>query len=148
MCSSAEATIDDSTSPAGQGRLELDAVLGDDVSELATAVVDQIASSLDVERARHRPGAEQRATEAGAFLVGPVDDADRHRQLDAVTMECPQHLGTGQHSEAAVEPAAVRNRVEMAAEHDPVGTRARQRHPQVAGRVGVGVDRHTVERRR
>ena len=57
----------------------------------------------------------------------------------------PQHLRAGQHAEAAVEPAAVRHRVEVAADARARGRRARQRDPVVAGLVDLLVDTDAVE---
>ena len=59
--------------------------------------------------------AEERAAEARALLVGPVDEPDRHRRRPLLG-DTPQHLDRRHDVQAAVEPAAVRDRVDVAAE--------------------------------
>ncbi len=83
----------------------------------------------------HRAGggarAEQRAAEARALLVGPVDEAHGDRGL-ALLGEAAQHLDAAHDVEAAVEPAAVRHRVDVAADQQRALGRAAQREPLVA----------------
>ena len=75
---------------------------------------------LVVHRATGGRRAEERAAEARALLVGPVDEPHRHSRLP-VLGEPPHHLDPGHHVQAAVEPAAVRHRVDVAADqHRPV----------------------------
>ena len=68
---------------------------------------------------RHRAGrgrrAEERAAEARALLVGPVDEPDRERRL-AFLGDPAQHLDARHDVQAAVEPAAVRHRVDVPAD--------------------------------
>ena len=61
--------------------VEVDVVARDDVLEALAVAVAQVAHLVQVERAGARGGAEQAAPEAGALLVGPVDEpqADRRR---------------------------------------------------------------------
>jgi len=56
--------------------------------------------------------------EARAFLVGPVDDADRGLGLDPGIVECAHHFEGGQRAKHAVELASGRLGVEMRAESD------------------------------
>ena len=75
------------------------------------------AIGFDRMRARERGGAEQAAAEARAFFVGPIDQADRDRRAAVVlAREAAQDFEAGQHAEAAIEPAAVRDGIEMAAD--------------------------------
>ena len=60
----------------------------------------------------------RRRREARAFLVGPVDDADRRFGLDPGVVEGAHHLERRQRAEHAVELAAGRLGVEMRAEAD------------------------------
>ena len=57
----------------------------------------------------------------------------------------PQHLGAGDDVEAAVEPAAVRDRVDVAADQDGALGLAAQRPPVVAGCVALALEREPVE---
>ena len=58
--------------------------------------------------------ARQAAAEPRAFLVGPVDQVDGQRRR-ALRLRAAQDLEPGEHAEAAVEPAARRDRVEVTA---------------------------------
>jgi hypothetical protein len=51
-----------------------------------------------------------------------------------------QHFERGRDAEAAVEPAAVRNGIEMAADNYGLRRSARQRDPVVAGRISRDVE--------
>ena len=86
----------------------------------------------------HRPGrgrrAEERATEPGAFLVGPVDEAHGDRRL-SLCRDSAQNFDAGDDVECAVEPAAVRDRVDVAADEDGPVRGAAQGEPLVACRV-------------
>src|SRR5207249_9030975 len=53
-----------------------------------------------------------------ALLVGPGDDLDRRLGLVAEVVQGTHQLEPGHHAISAVEPAAGRLRVEMAAGHD------------------------------
>jgi hypothetical protein len=119
---------------------ERHAVLGQRVGQLHALAIDQVRQlGLGVERAGRRRRAGQAAAEPRALLVGPVDQAQRHRRLAGLA-RAPQHLEAGQHAERAVEPAAARHRVEVAADDQAPRRRARQRRPQVAGAVALGRD--------
>ena len=94
---------------------------------------------LVAHRARGRARAEQRAAEARAFLVGPADEPDRYRR-PPLFRDPPQHLGAGDDVQRAVEPAAVRHRVEVPADDQrPLGV-AGQRPPLVARLVELHLD--------
>ena len=60
----------------------------------------------------------RRRRKARAFLVGPVDDADRRFRLDPGIVERADHFERGQRAEHAVELAAGRLGVEVRAEAD------------------------------
>ena len=100
-------------------RVEVDAVLA--ASRPAARRRRASLQRAQLVLVRHRAGggrrAEERAPEAGALLVGPVDEPHGQRRR-ALLRDPPQHLGCGDDVQAAVEPAAVRNRVDMAAEHE------------------------------
>ena len=79
---------------------------------------------LVAHRARRGRRAEERAAEARALLVGPVDEPHRDRRL-ALLGDPAQHLDAGEHVQAAVEPAAVRHRVDVPADQQRALGRAR-----------------------
>ena len=60
--------------------LEVDAVLGEHLGECRARGVAQAAEQVRVEALRGGARAEQAATEAEAFLVGPVDEPHRRRR--------------------------------------------------------------------
>ena len=90
-------------------------------------------------RARRRGRAEERAAEARALLVGPVDEPHRERRR-ALLGDPPQHLDAGHDVQAAVEPAAVRHRVDVAADQQRALGGAAEREPLVAGLVDLLLD--------
>ena len=91
---------------------------------------------LVAHRAGGRRRAEERAPEARALLVGPVDEPHRHRRR-ALGGDPPQHLDAGHDVQAAVEPAAVRDRVDVAADQQRALGGAPQREPLVARLVDL-----------
>ena len=97
-------------------------------------------------RARRCRRAEQRATEAGAFFIGPVDEPDRDGRGTRLG-DSPQHLRAGDDVEAAVEPATVRHRVDMAADQDGVLGVAAERPPVIPCLVPLHLEREVLEQR-
>ena len=86
------------------------------VGERDALVVLEVAHGVGLERARGGGGAEQRAPEARALLVGPVDQLQRDRRRLALV--AAEDLERRAHAEAAVEPAAVRHGVDVRADDD------------------------------
>ena len=125
---------------AGLARgVEVDPEAPDRIGERHTVTVDELAEvGLVGHRPRGRRGAEERATEAGTLLIGPVDEPDGDGWR-AVVGEPAEHLGAREHVEAAVEPAAVRHRVEMPADQHRALGRAAQGVPVVAGGVAASL---------
>jgi hypothetical protein len=121
--------------------VELDAVSGQRVRQCRPVAVGQAAHRVGVERARAGARAHQAAAEARALLVGPVDQL----QADVAWLvrERAQHLEAADHVERAVEPAAVRDRVDVAADDHEAIVIARRAGPRVAGLIGL--DRHAVD---
>ena len=131
--------------PRLEGPVEVDAVRSERVGERDPVPVGQLAQLVLVaHRAARRRGAEERAAEARALLVGPVDEPDRDRRR-ALLGDPAQHLGARDDVEAAVEPAAVRDRVDVAADQDGALRLAAQRPPVVAGCVALALEREAVE---
>ena len=133
---------------AGAGAVEVldvDAVLAEHVGQRVALLVGQPAQHVDVERADRRRRAEQAAAEAGALLVGPVDEGDGHRRR-ALGGERAQQFEAGHHAQRTVEPAALGHAVEVAADDEHLRALAAQHGPQVAGLVGVDLDRQGGQR--
>ena len=98
--------------------IEVDAACCERIGERDAVAVGEAAQLLLV---AHRPGggrgAEERAPEARPFLVGPVDEPYGHRR-GSLLGDPPEHLRARDDVEAAVEPAAVPHRVDVAADQD------------------------------
>jgi hypothetical protein len=122
------------------------ACASDGVGEWDALAVDEPAQLLLVaHRARRRGGPEERATEACALLVGPVDESHGDRWRPGLG-DPAQHLGAGEHVEAAVEPAAVRHGVEVAADQHGPRVVAAEGVPVVPGGVALDLEREVRER--
>ena len=123
--------------PRFERSVEVDAVCGERVRERDPVGV---ATSAQLGLVAHRPagrrGAEERAAEPGALLVGPVHEPHRQRQCPLLR-DAPHHLDAGEDVEAAVEPAAVRHRVDVAPDEERALRGAGQREPLVAGLVDL-----------
>ena len=89
-------------------------------------------------RAGEGGGAEERAAEARAFLVGPVDQADGEgRAAVVVAGDGGEDFERGDDAERAVEPTAVGDGVEVAAEDEGFGRGSGKGDPVVAGGVAM-----------
>ena len=125
--------------PGARRGVEVDPVGGERVDERDAVAVLDVADAAGLEGAGGEARAEQRAPEARALLVGPVDERDGHGRL-AGGRERAQDLEPAEDAERAVEPAAVGDRVHVAAEdHRPLA-RPGEDGPEVARLVDV--DRH------
>ena len=120
-------------------------MLGERLGERHAVRVSTLAQLVLVcHRACRRTGAEQRAPEASALLVGPVHEPHRDGRL-ALLGQPSQHLDAGHDVETAVEPAAVRHRVDVAADEQRALGSAAQREPLVARLVDLLLDGHGGE---
>ena len=91
---------------------------------------------LEIDPARRRGRSEQAHAEASLF-VSPVDETQGDGQIAAaVDAECFER---GENAQRAVEPAAVRNGIEVRAEDDGLLRTAGRRDPDVAGGVELGL---------
>ena len=81
----------------------------------AAQIVGPAETVVEVEHAGERARAEHRRRKPRAFLVGPGDDLDRRLGLVAEIVEAADDFEPGQHPIGAVELAAGRLGVEMAA---------------------------------
>ena len=115
--------------------VEIDAVRRERVRQRDPVRVAALAQLVLVaHRAGGRRRAEERAAEARALLVRPVDEAHGQRRRPLLG-DAAQHLDRPEHVEAAVEPAAVRHRVDVPAQQERALRRPRQREPLVPGLV-------------
>ena len=99
---------------------------------------------LVVHRPRGGARAEQAAAEPRALLVGPVDEANSDWRI-AVARDAAEHLGGRDEVQHPVEPAAVGDRVDVAADEHGAIRLPPQRPPLVAGLVGLVLERQLVE---
>ena len=77
----------------------------------------QAARLVEVQVPRACRGTEQAFAEPRALLVRPIHQPHRHRRLAVVfRVDAPQDLHAGEHVETAVEPAAVRHGIDVAAD--------------------------------
>ena len=113
--------------------VERDPVFRERIDQPRALPICQLAHLLDLQAPGGGRRPEQAATEPSAFFVRPVHELQRHRRPGARVH--PQRLEGRHHTEAAVEPSAIRHRVEMAADDDGLWRRAGHRHPVVAGRI-------------
>ncbi len=117
----------------GPHAIDFDAVLAQRIDEANTGPIDETAHVFELEAAARRRRAEEAPAEPRALFVGPVHELQRHRRPLAGVGA--QRLEASHHAERAIEPAAVRDRVEMAADDDRAVGIAAQRRPAVAGGV-------------
>ena len=119
-------------------------MLGEDVRQGVPVGVVTRAKLLLVGHGSGRGArAEERAAEARALLVGPVDEANGRSRLPLLG-EAPHHLDAGDDVQRPVQPAAVRNRVDVAADQHRLLGAARQRPPLVAGLVDLRLERNLL----
>ena len=125
--------------------VEVDAVRADRVGQRDAVTVDERAELVLVgHRAAGGGRAEERAAEPCALLVGPVDEPDRDGRRPLVR-DPAEDLRRTEDVEAAVEPAAVRDGVHVAAEQDGALRVAAERVPVVAGCVALDLEREVRE---
>jgi len=116
------------------GRSGVDAAGAHGVGQPHPVDVDEAVDPFTIEAAGDGAAAEQAAAEARAFLIRPVDElhSDGRR---ALRCEPAQHLEPADDAEAAVEPAAVGDAVEVAAHDERVRGCPGERGPDVAGLI-------------
>ena len=75
---------------------------------------------------------------ARAFFVGPIDQTNCDGRLALVLrVDAPQNFDAGQHVQTAIEPAAVRHGIDVAADEQRFVGFAAQGRPKISGRVIV-----------
>ena len=90
--------------------------------------------------------AEEAFAEARAFFIRPIDEAHGHGRLAVVLrVEAAQNLDAGQRVEGAIEPAAVRHRIDMAADQERLFGFAAQCRPKIPGFIGMNFGRQFIE---
>ena len=137
MCSSRYAAAFSSCDAGRERAVEVDAVLAQRIRKGdPVAIRERPQLVLVGHRAGRGRRAEERPAEARPLLVGPGDEPHRHRRL-ALGGDAPDHLDAGEHVQAAVEPAAVRHRVQVAADQQRAVGGAGEREPLVARLVDL-----------
>ncbi len=126
--------------------IEVDVERPDRIGQRDAVAVDELAELVLVgHRAAGGGRAEQRPAEAGALLVRPVDEPHGDRRRPIVG-DAAQHLCAREDVEAAVEPAAVRHGVHVAADQDGALGVASERVPVVSRSVPLDLERQIGER--
>src|SRR5919112_1801269 len=115
--------------------VEVDTILLERVWQGDTVAVLQVAHVVRFQRASGRSRAEEAASEAGPLLVGPVHETQRNGTL--LRGEGTHDFEGADHVQDAVEPAPVRDGVNVAAEDYGPLRLPRGRGPDVAGLVGL-----------
>lgn len=89
------------------------------------------------ERAREYTGTHHHRHEARAFLVSPDGNFERRNRTHVIVIQRAQHFEARQHAIVAIELAARRLRIDMAARHHrrKIVTRARTAREDVADRI-------------
>ena len=117
--------------------VEVDAVRCERVGERDAVAIGELPQLVLV---GHRPcgGArpEEAASEARALLVGPVDETNGHGR-SAFLRNAAEDLDAAHDVEGAVEPATVRDGVDVPAEQDRALGLPGEREPLVAGGVDL-----------
>jgi len=126
--------------------VDVDFAVGEGGIQGDAVAVGADAVGVDGVSAGEGGGAEERAAEASAFFVGPVDEADGDwRAAVEVVGEGGEDFEGGHDAEGAVEPAAVGDGVKVGAEDEGFGRGAGERDPGIAGGVEVAGDGEAAE---
>ena len=105
---------------------EIDSVFGERGGKRDALFVFEPASLFHVEMTGAGGRTEQTFAEARSFFIGPIDEPHRDRRPAVMLrMDSPKNLDAGEGVETTVEPAAVRNGINVAADQ--------QRPPRFAG---------------
>ncbi len=127
--------------------VQIDAVLCQRLREPYALAVHQVSHAVGHETPACGRRPQEAARETRALFVGEVHDGQRHGRDGAV--EPTERLDAREYAKRAVEPAAVGHGVQVAADDDGVGARARHGDPVVAGDVGFcaqpRLNQHEVE---
>ncbi len=122
--------------------IEQDAVLGQRIHQPGALAILQVSDVVERQAAGRRRRSEQAPAEARPFFVGPVHELQRdRRRLPRVRA---QGFERGHDPERAVQPTAVRHRIQMRADDHGLLRGSCERDPVVAG--GIGLDREAEGR--
>ena len=125
--------------PAFPGPLQVNPNFLEGVRQADAVLVLESAGFAEVEMPRTGGGTEEALAEARPFLIGPIDQADGDGRFAVeLGVDAPKNLDARQEIKAAVEPAAVGHRVDMAADEQGAIGLAAEGGPGIAG--GVLVD--------
>ncbi len=106
----------------GEDLVEVDVLGGEGIGEGDVLFVFEVAEVVGVEGAGGGGGAEEGASEASAFFVGPIDEAEGDGGAALFSGEfggdASEDFEGGEDVEGAVEPAAVGDGVEVSADEE------------------------------
>ena len=126
--------------------LEIDADILERIGKLDPVLVNQPARLLHIEIARAGSGTEKAFAKPRAFLVRPINHAHRDRRLAVVLcVDAAHDLDSCQRVEAAVEPSAVRHRIDVAAHEQLFLALTTQRRPEIPRSIIVDFHRQSIE---
>ena len=126
--------------------IDLDAATPQRRFERNAILVSANAVCLDAVGTGKGGRSQQASAEARAFFVGPVDQANRYGWTARVFVrETAQDFECGQDVQTAVEPAAVRHRIEMPAKQQRLFRCSAQGDPTVARGVQMMFHRQAGE---
>lgn len=115
---------------------EIDAEFRERVGEGDAVLVGEAACLVHVEVSGKGGGSEQAFPEACAFLVRPIDDLDGDGRFAVVlVIDAAENLDAGHDVEAAIEPAAVRDGIDVTADDERFLGLAGEGEPEVSGCV-------------
>src|SRR5579871_6768394 len=97
--------------------IDVDAAAPQRVFKANTILVRSPAVRVNRVGARKSRRTEQAAAKSRAFLVCPIDQPNRDRRAAVILVrKSPKDLQGGHHTQTAIQPSAIRNRVEMASQ--------------------------------
>jgi len=124
--------------------LELDPNLPEGIRQKNAVLILEPPGLLEIERAGTGRRAEEAFAETRPLLVRPVDQPHGHwGALGVFGRKAPQDFQAGQDVEAAVEPAAVGHRIDMASDHEGPVRLSRQGAPKIPRGIPMDLDRES-----
>ncbi len=127
-------------------RIDVHAACGKRFFKPDTLRIGSAAILSDGMRAGKRGRAEQAASEARAFFVGPIHEANRDRRVPIEFFRNAVQHGVGSdHAKGSIEPSAVRHGIEMAAKDQRLLRLTRQGGPAISGCVEMVFDGESAQ---
>ena len=119
---------------------EIDPVLFERGGKGDALFVAQRARFIHVEMAGAGGRSEKAFAKSRAFLIRPIDETDCYRWPAVVLrIDAAKNLDAGQGVQTAIEPAAVRDGIDVSADEERPGRFTPQRRPKVPGFIGPNI---------